>query len=151
MYAIRQKLTEIVETLLYYIKIVFYECSLMQKQRLIIFTFFTFLLSWYGSVFCSIQMMKIKRSYLCEIVVHSFFLSLSDFSSFIRRSWTENTCCTRMHSSRMRTGRTLTVFRWRTPPKNLEDPPKKYPPQNLEDPPKKYPPWKFGGTPPPKN
>ena len=47
---------------------------------------------------------------------------------------------TRMHSSRMRTGRTLTVFRWRTlPPKNLE-----------ECPPKKRHPPKFGGTPPKK-
>ena len=45
---------------------------------------------------------------------------------------------TRKHSSRMRTGRTLTVFRWRTPP------PKKTPPQ------KDTPPRKFGGTPPKK-
>ena len=33
---------------------------------------------------------------------------------------------TRMHSSRMSTGRTLTVFRWRVPPPKLE--------QNLEPP-----------------
>ena len=56
---------------------------------------------------------------------------------------------TKMHSSRMRTGRTLTVFRWRTPPpENLEEPPpKKDPPENLEEPPKP-PPRKFGGNPP---
>ena len=47
-----------------------------------------------------------------------------------------------MHSSRMRTGRTLTVFQGRRPP-----------PENLEEPPLKiwrYPPRKFGGTPPKK-
>ena len=44
-----------------------------------------------------------------------------------------------MHSSRMRTGRTLTVFRWRSPPENLEDPPKNW-----------RTPQKFGGTPPEK-
>ena len=79
---------------------------------------------------------------------------------------------TRMHSSTMRTGRTLTVFWGRTPPlrkfggpppktdtppENLEEPPppkiwrnppKRHPPQNLEEaPPKKTPPPKFGGTP----
>ena len=49
---------------------------------------------------------------------------------------------TRMHSSRMRTGRTLTVFRWRPPRKNWR------PPENLEDPPKNWTtPQKFGGTP----
>ena len=42
---------------------------------------------------------------------------------------------TRMHSSRMRTGRTLTVFQWRTPTK-------KYPPPEKISPPKK-------NTPPP--
>ena len=39
-----------------------------------------------------------------------------------------------MHSSNMRTGRTLTVFRGE-PPENLEEPP-----ENLEEPPKKDPP-----------
>ena len=59
---------------------------------------------------------------------------------------------TRMHSSRMRIGRTLTVFRWRTsPPKNWrppgtrpDTPPPKFggnPPEKLETP------RKFGGTP----
>ena len=53
---------------------------------------------------------------------------------------------TRMHSSRMRTSRTLTIFRWRTPPKIWRNPP-----QNLEEPPqKRHPPRKFGGTPLPK-
>ena len=46
----------------------------------------------------------------------------------------------------MRTGRTLTVFRWRAPPPKKYPPRKKYPPQNT--PPKKYPPQK--NTPPPK-
>ena len=63
----------------------------------------------------------------------------------------------------MRTGRTLTVFRGRTPPENLEvkkfggTPPKKrhtppkiwrYPPKKA--PPKRHPPkiWRIGGTPP---
>ena len=36
-----------------------------------------------------------------------------------------------MHSSRMHTGRTLTVFRWRTPPENLEEPPQKIPPPKI--------------------
>ena len=46
---------------------------------------------------------------------------------------------TRMHSSRMRTGRTLTVFRWRPPPRKIGD----TPPKNLEEPPQKSggPPW----------
>ena len=80
-----------------------------------------------------------------------------------------------MHSSRMRTGRTLTVFRWRTPPKIWRNPPKKTPPKKFgatppkkdtsppkiwrnppkkrpplkiwRNPPKKRPPQKFGGTP----
>ena len=64
-----------------------------------------------------------------------------------------------MHSSRMRTGRTLTVFRGRTPPENLEEPPKKRhppkfggtpqkdPPKIWRNPPKKDTPPKFGGTP----
>ena len=72
---------------------------------------------------------------------------------------------TRMHSSRMSTGRTLTVFRWRPPPKIWRNPPpKKTPPKNLEEPPQKEtppkiwkpplkiwrnPPRKFGGTLPP--
>ena len=45
---------------------------------------------------------------------------------------------------RMRTGRTLTVFRWRPPPQNLEEPPPKIwrPPENLEEPP-----TKIGDTP----
>ena len=53
---------------------------------------------------------------------------------------------TRMHSSRMRTGRTLTVFRWRAPP----PPKKRHPPRKFggTTPPKKTPPRKFGGTPP---
>ena len=66
---------------------------------------------------------------------------------------------TRMHSSRMRTGQTLTVFRWRPPrkfggppPENWRTPPKiwRNPPKNLEDPPENLeePPRKFGGTPP---
>ena len=43
---------------------------------------------------------------------------------------------TRMHSSRMRTGRTLTVFRWRTPPPPKKiPPPKDTPPQNTPPPP----------------
>ena len=72
---------------------------------------------------------------------------------------------TRMHSSRMRTGRTLTVFRWNppkkdTPPENLEEPPsppkkdtpqKKTPPKNLEEPPKKRRPPKIWEEPPPKD
>ena len=45
----------------------------------------------------------------------------------------------------MRTGRTLTVFQWRTPPK--------IPPKNLEEPPQKIPPQKYPlpkkDTPPP--
>ena len=66
----------------------------------------------------------------------------------------------------MSTGRTLTIFRWRSPPENLEEPPqKKTPPKNLEEPPQKEtppenlenpplkiwrnPPRKFGGTLPP--
>ena len=78
-----------------------------------------------------------------------------------------------MHSSRMRTGRTLTIlgggigasqkdFFWEKklkkkkkhfwrPPKNLETPPKfGETPQNLEEPPQNLenPPPKFGGTPP---
>ena len=85
---------------------------------------------------------------------------------------------TRMHSSRMRTGQTLTVFRkLETPPKNLEQAPpenleqappspenlEQAPPENLEQTPprnlEQAPPWdqtrlpprKFGaGTPPPK-
>ena len=44
--------------------------------------------------------------------------------------------CTRVHSSRMRTGRTLTVFRWRSPPSKNWRPPA---------------PRKFGGTPSPEN
>ena len=58
-------------------------------------------------------------------------------------------CQTRMHSSRMRTGRTLTVFRWRTlppPPENLEEPP----PENLEEPPQKNTPPENLEEPPPK-
>ena len=53
-----------------------------------------------------------------------------------------------MHSSRMRTGRTLTVFRWRPLPENLEEPP-----ENLENHPtprKIGDPQKFGDTPPEK-
>ena len=59
---------------------------------------------------------------------------------------------TRMHSSRMRTGRTVTVFRkLEDPPKNLEQaPPLKFgagtPPENLEQ----APPRKFGAGTPPK-
>ena len=55
---------------------------------------------------------------------------------------------TRMHSSRMRTGRTLTVFRCRPPRKFGGTPPPKIwrPPENLETPPRK-----FGGTPPSEN
>ena len=69
----------------------------------------------------------------------------------------------------MRTGRTLTVFRWRPRPKNLENPPEKLEtpqkfgdppgtrpdpphPENLEEPPlpKNWrPPWKFGDPPGP--
>ena len=79
-------------------------------------------------------------------------------------------CRTRMHSSRMRTGRTLTVFRWRTPPpkiwRNTPSPPKNWrppgpntppaPKKNLRPPPtRKFgvtpPSRKFGGNPPPKN
>ena len=62
------------------------------------------------------------------------------------------TFITRMHSSRMRTGRTLTVFRWRTPPppkiwKN--PPPKKYPPPQKKYPPsRKIPPSPEKNTPP---
>ena len=60
-----------------------------------------------------------------------------------------------MHSSRMRTGRTLTVFRWRTPPRKFGGTP--HPPENLEEPPPKIPPpkiWsasprKFGADTPP--
>ena len=72
---------------------------------------------------------------------------------------------TRMHSSRMRTGRTLTVFRGEPPPprkfgepppkkdpppkiwRNPPNPPKKHPPQNLEEPPKKTPPPEIWRTP----
>ena len=68
-----------------------------------------------------------------------------------------------MHSSRMRTGRTLTVFRkLETPPKKIwsRHPPRKFgadtpsPPENLEQtppPPKiwsRHPPPKFGAYPP---
>ena len=47
-------------------------------------------------------------------------------------------CETRMHSSRMRTGRTLTVFRWRNPPPKIwKNPPKKdTPPKIWRNPPK---------------
>ena len=57
----------------------------------------------------------------------------------------------------MRTGRTVTIFRWRTPPPNLEEPPLKNwrPPRKIGDsrkigdPLKNWrPPRKFGGTPP---
>ena len=51
----------------------------------------------------------------------------------------------------MRTSRTLTVFRWRTPPENLEDPPKKYPPRKFGGTPKKYPPPESLEEPPQKN
>ena len=62
---------------------------------------------------------------------------------------------TRMHSSRMRTGRTLTVFRWRTPPRKFwRNPPRKiraksgaHPPkleQNLEHPPCEQNEWQTG-------
>ena len=77
----------------------------------------------------------------------------------------EKKTLTRMHSSRMRTGRTLTVFRWRDPPspKIWRNPPPKIwrtppkiwrnpPPKIWRNPPPKIwrnPPWKFGGTPPP--
>ena len=47
-----------------------------------------------------------------------------------------------MHSSRMRTGRTLTVFRWRPPPKNWRTPPK-----NWRTPPRPDPPRKIGEPP----
>ena len=64
------------------------------------------------------------------------------------QKWTcvqQNFKKTRMYSSRMHTGRTLTVFRWRNPPKIWR------PPENFEEPPSKI--WrpsppKFGGTPP---
>ena len=58
-----------------------------------------------------------------------------------------DTCETRMHSSRMCTGRTLTVFWWRSPPQKIP-PAQKIPPQKNTPPttpPKKYPP-----KPPPK-
>ena len=59
--------------------------------------------------------------------------------------WTEFFTHTRMHSSRMRIGRTLTIFRWRNPPKNWENlqkfgepPPKNWrTPQKFGEPPKK--------------
>ena len=73
-------------------------------------------------------------------------------TSTVEKSHKVSTRTTRMHSSRMRTGRTLTVFRWRTPPQkktppeNLEEPPT--PPKNLEEPPPEdTPPWKFGDPP----
>ena len=62
---------------------------------------------------------------------------------------------TRMHSSRMRTGRTLTVFRWRpSPPKNWRPPRKIGDPQKFGDPPKNWtPPEKLEtpGTRPPRD
>ena len=70
---------------------------------------------------------------------------------------------TRMHSSKMHTGQTLTVFWWRTPPQKntppTKYPPKKYPPQKIppprnippkNTPAKNTPPKKFQGTPPPQ-
>ena len=52
-----------------------------------------------------------------------------------------------MHSSRMRTGRTLTVFRWRPPsPQKFQTPPRKF----QTPPPRKFqtPPLKISDTPP---
>ena len=67
-------------------------------------------------------------------------------------------CLTRMHSSRMRTGQTLTLFQWIPPPQKFGDTPPKFgdttPPENLEtpshthNPPKKTgDPWKIGDPP----
>ena len=58
---------------------------------------------------------------------------------------------TRMHSSRMRTGQTLTVFQLETP-KKLENPPKNWrPPEKIGDPLKNWrPPKKIGDTPTPE-
>ena len=93
----------------------------------------------------SLQKVTTKITHMIQII-STDVRYIVDLSNFWR---------TRMHSSRMRTGRTLTVFRkFETPPpKKLkrsprkigDPPPQKFggpPPENLEEPP-----WKFGGPP----